>query len=246
MAIDRSLYTDSRKAIRWLDVDPGFDSDWPNWSTLRTYVYVPGLRPMADPLAPIDYFRLASIASSMQAELHGSKRYAGLIKHENVTIEQIKYLLGTLRNDQGLLKPLRLDKALLGIYAINFELNRLKRRMIQPTIFLSAFGIRGIRKYYNGLDKATQGAVRKSLAAAIDQAEVFAEELLKGRKVSIDAAIGAFDHLSGQPAFARLLAGTAIEAIEAPSQRHFPAAQHEDFARGRLAGLPAPFQRPAS
>jgi hypothetical protein len=244
LPVDVNAYSDPNEAIRWLDIDPSFDSDWAGWSILRTYAYVPGLRALMDPLSPVNYHRLAAIASSMQSDLHESGHYSGLIKHENLTIEQMKFVTGTLKNEQGLLKPLRLDKVLLGIYAVNHELDRLSHSPIRPKIFLSAFGIRGLSKRFNDLDKDAKTVVREGLAEALDQSPMFASELLKGNKVSLDAAIGAYNFLSNHNEFKRFLAGTVAASIETPSQRHTAAAQHEDFSKGRLDPLPAPYKRP--
>ncbi|MDQ4086392.1 MAG: hypothetical protein M3177_00010 [Pseudomonadota bacterium] len=244
MKIDPANYTDPDKVIGWLDIDPSFDSDWVGWSTLRTYAYVPGLRPMLNPISPINYGRIAHIASALQDDLYQSRNYHGIIKNENLTVDQLKFLTGTSTTDSGRLKPLRLDKVLLGLYAINAEFVRQGRAEIRPKIILSAYNVIGLSKAFNALDKPSKEAVRTELAAALDQSDQLASDLLKGNKVSIDSALAAYGFLSGRSEFKGSLPETAGSCLETPSRRHTPASVHEDFSRGRLDKLPHPFRRP--
>jgi len=233
------------RVIQWLDIDPTFDGDWVAWSTLRTYAYVPGLRAMLNPISPLNYGRIAHVASSFQDDIHQSRSYHGLIKHENLTIEQIKILVGTNTSESGRPKPVRLDKALLGMYGINAELLRQGQQEIHPKIVLSAFNIRGVSKRFNELNRDDKESVKVDLAIALNQSNQVASDFLKGNKVSIDSAVRGHEYLSSRREFKRSLPAALEDCLETPSQRHTPATQHEDFTRGRLEELPAPFRRPA-
>ena len=240
---DAATYFELPGAKGFLDIDPLFDSDWIVWATLRVYVFMPTLLAMIGDMLPLNYARLVSVANNRCEDLHAAHDYFGFVKKENLTVEQLKFATGIARTPQGRLRPLRFDKAMLVLYAINAERERRGLRPIAPVLILSAFSIRGVGATFAALDRNQKEMAKAKLAAALGQSEIFADELLKGCKVSIDSAIAAFRLLLTMVEF-KAIPRDLSSAIETPTTRHTSAAQFEDFSVGRLPTLPSPFKRP--
>jgi hypothetical protein len=243
MANDLGDYSKPARAIRWFDVDPSFDSNWTSWAQHRVYAYIPGLSAMLDNLAPVNFTSLAEIANVRMAETGAAH---GIIKNERLIAAQIKVAAG-LKGRAGTTdsRPLRVDKALLILFAINSELDRLGHPQIKPVIYLSAFNVAGLSTAFNALTAKDKEELRAELAAVLDQPNELASDLLKGNKVSLDLAIRTYQHLSPKPAFKDKLGTSLLRAIETPTRKHTTASAFEVFEKGRLTPLPGGFKRPS-
>lgn len=238
-----AVYMENRHVVSWLDIDPQFDANWVSWAQMRPYVFVPELKNLIEPLAPIDFPRLTSTAGDLVEAVRSTPDYNGVVKQERITNEQIKFATA-LSTAGGRLRPVRLDKALLILFAINTELNRKKHPLVRPRIFLSAFNIQGLSKIFNSLGKDAKEAVQKSLAQSTGQPEFVISEFLKGKKVTFDLAYSAFEFLKKDSPFKHELAENIEAAIETPSNKHTACALGEDYFGRRFDSLPGPFKRP--
>lgn len=242
MAVDLAEYSDPIRAIRWFDIDPSFDAHWTSWAQLRVYAFVPNLNNMLGDLSPVNFTHLAEVANVKMAEKHAPH---GIIKNERLTPAQIKVATGMKgKSGNSDARALRVDKALLTIFAINSELDRLGHPLISPVIYLSAFNLSGLNLAFNTLLSIEKERIRKDLAKVLDQPEDLTSDLLKGNKVTLDLAILTYQHLSTKPEFKGKLGSTLLKAIETPTRKHTTASGFEDFDKGRLKKLPAPFKRP--
>jgi hypothetical protein len=242
MAIELADYSNPARAIRWFDIDPRFDNNWTSWAQHRVYAYIPSLSAMLDDLAPVNFTSLAEIANVRMAETGAAH---GIIKNERLIAGQIKVAAG-LKGRPGTTdaRPLRVDKALLILFAINSELDRLGHPQIKPTIYLSAFNISGLSAAFNALSAKQKEDLRTELATVLEQPDELASDLLKGNKVSLDLAIRTYQHLSPKPGFKDKLGTNLLRAIETPTRKHTTASGFEMFEKGRLNPLPVGFKRP--
>lgn len=242
--VNAADYFEVGRLVRWLDIDPSFDINWITWAKLRPYAFVPDLQDLMADLGPPDYAKLRHCGNELHEKSAEVPGYNGPIKIESLTTEQIRFASGNLTIDSGHLRPVRLDKALATIYGINRELERLKKPLIAPTIIVSAFNLKGVRKPFNLMEKPAKEKLRIDLAKALDQPENLASEFLKGRKVSFDVAARAYEFLSKRKDFGPGMPKTLALALETPTQHYAPASESEEFDRGRLTAIPPPFSRP--
>ena len=242
MSTDAKDYYEAERAMLWLDVEPTFDQQWEQWARVRPYAFLPDIAALVGALRPIDQVSLAVVGQELQRVYETNPGYNGVIDRQRMTAEQIRLIIPQTKLDA--LTPVRLDKALAAVYAVNRALERIKAPMVRPRIVLSAFNIKGVSKIFSALDKDKKERVKRALAEALSQADQLASEFLKGNKVSIDAAIQAHAFLITQSDFKATIDHRVAVALETPSHKHAKAALSEDFSSGRLNQLPAPFKRP--
>lgn len=242
MSTDAKDYYDNDRATLWLDVEPTFDQQWVQWARLRPYAFLPNIAELVGPLRPIDQNSLAVVGQELQRVYEINPGYNGIIDRQKMTAEQIRHIIPHATFDA--LTPVRLDKALAAIYAVNRALDHRKFPLVRPRVVLSAFNIKGVSKIFSALEKDQKERIKRALAEAMSQADQLASEFLKGNKVSIDAAIQAHAFLITQPDFKAKVDHRVAAALETPSHKHAKAALTEDFSNGRLDELPEPFKRP--
>lgn len=240
MPVDFLDYSDVHRAIQWFDIDPSFDHQWVGWTSVRVYAFIPDLGSRLGDLQ-VTFAQIAEIAN-----VEISKRpEVGIVKRERLTADQVKVAAGAKRTDNGNLRAIRVDKALLTLFAVNLEAERRNLTLPHTTIFLSAFNVSGLNRLFHSLPTALdKQKFREDLAREIDQADEFASELIKGNKVTLDLAIRAHAFAVKRSDAKGVINSRLDAAIQTPTHKHSTAAAAEDFLRGRLQPLPRPFCRP--
>lgn len=243
--VDARTYYETSAVVSRLDVDPSTDHNWRNWSATRPFTFVPELFGATHQIAPLDYPRLVSHANDLVDIVRDISGYDGIIRVERMTNEQIRFATGIAKSS-GKLRPVRLDKALAILYAVNAELERKSLQIVNPQIYLSAFNIGNLSKWFAELERSAKKEVRCTLAKSLGQPEDFVGDFLKGAKASIDTAAGTFLFLKKNPSISKHFPSEFSAALETPTQKYTVSALGEDFSVGRVTDLPEPFIRPRS
>lgn len=227
---DLSKYISLNRLVEWLDVDPRFDINWLNWVSARPFAYCPGLGSLIQSLGKIDFNRAVVKADPVVEAVRSTKNYDGIVKNENLTSEQFKFALGISKTENGKLRPVRLDKAILSIYAVNSMLLEKGKDAARQKIILSAFNIQGIAAAFNKASSERKVEIRKILSEKCRQDDYFVGDFLKGRKASLKFSAIAYDALIGEKDFAEILPNRFEDAIETPSHKFTQAAHGENFS----------------
>jgi hypothetical protein len=243
VALDLLEYLDLGRLRDWLDVDPTFDTNWRNWISARPFAFCPSLSDAVRTLGKLDFERTAMLADDALNAARAIPGYDGLIKQESLSATQLKFVAGVTKSDTGRLRAVRLDKAMLSIYAMNRALLDRGQTLVKPVIYVSAYNLTGLSKFYNKASGERKAEIRHALKTQLNQADSFVGDFLKGGKASLSFCVLAHPILLGFADVKVFVPNQIEHAIETPSQKFTTAAQGEDFAVSCKATLPTQFTR---